>query len=595
MATTEFGDPVVESAVTEFGDPVYAPSDAPPRIEVRGTSADESDTRSAIVRAAETIGAPFARAGEAIAGGIEDLGVGIAHGGAGIVKGADKAITSALGAKYAQPQETPDLDAAYERTGPLGGVGNVIPEIALTAAPIARAGGAVARMLPRALGARAAPLVGDVVANAGYESGKAAAQGEDPGRAALLGGGGAVAGRAVGNVAGRVWNGITPEARTLLQNGITPTPGQAFGGEGIVAGGERLLSNLPLAGAAVDRAKRRAMGQYSEAEIDQALRQSGIPHEGSGFKAVRQINDQINAAYERVKPQTFLEPQDVKRAAGQTRQAVASIPLLTQQQGAEVARYYNQKIVPQIQRAEQAGTSIDGATAKSIDAEIGDLARQYAHSPDPKDHPLGMAFYALQSNMRDALKSNDPQVLQMLQQVNGAYKRMLPINIATERATGTRGQFTPDQFRAASTRSKVPGYDPRLALNDAARETLNEPGTGLARSLSRNLGVPGLGAAASVGAHAMGVPPEAIAAANAAIAVGGTGIAHALYSEPGIRMTLAAMDLIPRTRAWVSGLPPEKQQEFIMRMLAESPVSTKQALARVGSHLAAQQPVGATP
>ncbi|MDM0018178.1 hypothetical protein [Variovorax saccharolyticus] len=556
---------------------------APPRVEVRGTSVDEPSLRERLETALKPEPGGFM---DVLGTGVADLGVGIARGAKNIVTGSDKVITDIAGLKHARPQPTEALDAAYDRTGMMGGVGNVVPELALTAVPIARAA-KVASAFPRALGlSRAAPLVGDVAANAGYEAAKAGLSGGDPGDAAWKGAGGAAGGRMAGNLIGRMTGGITAEAQQLLKRGITPSPGQAFGGEGIVAGAERTLSSFPLAGAAVDRAKKRALKQYSEAEIDQALKETGIPHDGSGFKAVRQINAQIDQAYERVKPQTFLTPQDVKRAAGQTQQAVRSIPLLTDAQEGVVARYYAQKIAPLVQK----GNAIDGVTAKKIDREIGEFARSHAHSDNPADHPLGMAFYALQSNMRDALKSNDPQVLQMLTQLNGAYKRMLPVNIATERATGTRGQFTPDQFRAASTRSKVSARDPRLALNDAARETLNEPGTGLSRSLSRNLGVPGLGAAAAAGAHMAGVPAPVVAGGAAALGLGGTALSHALYSETGIRMMIGAMSLPAQTRQWVEKLSPEMQAEFVQRMVHQVP-ELKQLAAQVGSHIAAQQGV----
>lgn len=435
-------------------------------------------------------------------------------------------------------------------------------------------------------------MAADVAANAGYEAAKGAASGEgitDIVRDAGIGGAGAAGGRIVGNVLKRTLGGITPQARELLSKGVTPTYGQAFGNDGIVAAVERGVSNLPFAGPAVDAAKRRGMRQYSEAEVDAALKASGIPHEGSGFQAVREVNDAIHQAYEQVKPQTFLDPLDVKRAAGRAQQAVRDVPLLTESQEDTVGRYYVQKVLPLVQRAEQAGTVIDGVAARKVAVELNELAHKHATSPDVTLHPLGQAFGILKSSLDDVLKSNDPAVLQRLKQLNAAYGAMVPINIATERAASSRGAFTPNQYRSAATQSGTPSYSPRLALNDAARETLNEPGTGLTRSLSRTLGVPGVAGGASFAAHSLGIPPEAIVAANAAVAVGGAGVAHALYTEPGIRLMLRGMDLIPRTAQWVAGLAPERQREFVIRMMAENPGHMQRLAAQVGRQLATQQ------
>ncbi|MEJ8825619.1 hypothetical protein WKW80_26930 [Variovorax humicola] len=579
----------------------------PYRIEVRGTSADEDkpsfggDIDSAVGAVSaqnlgphsekslrDTLVDAAGRIGQGFAGGANLLGEKLTDIGNRVLPTDSPMV--------AENTESVKREAdAYRQQRPSlglpGALGEMGPELLLTGGPIASAGKSMLPLSTRLIGKRAAPLVSDVTANAGYSAAKSAAEGNgitDIMKDAAMGAGGAAAGRAVGNVTGRALGGITADAAQLMKAGITPTYGQAFGNDGIVAAAERALSKFPLAGAAVDRAKGRAIRQYSEAEIDQALKNTGIPHEGSGYKAVKQINDTIHAGYEDVKANTFLAPQDANQAVVRAAQAIKDIPLLTDAQQGSVVSYYQQKIVPELQKAQRAGTAIDGETAQKINVELGNLARSHANSSNPADHPLGQAFYTLQSSLRSALKSNDPAVLQQLQVLNGAYQRMLPINLATERATATKGGFTPNQFRSAATQSKVPSYDPRLNLNDAARETLNGPATGLSSSLSRNLGVPGVAGGLSFGAHQLGIPAEAIAAANAAVVLGGTGVAHALYSEPGIRLMLGAMNLIPSTAKWVFAQTPQRQQEFVLRMMAEHPDGMKKIAAQVGRALATQ-------
>jgi hypothetical protein len=496
-------------------------------------------------------------------------------------------------------QTLADADAYAKRAPSLGVpgmLGEMTPEVLASMYPIARAGTSLLPLATRMLGKRAAPFVADVAANAGYEGAKGyATNSPTPFMDALKGAGGAAAGRVVGNVAGRALGGITDDAATLLKAGITPTYGQAFGAGGIVDAMERTLQKLPLAGAAVDAAKRRAKGQYPEAEIDAALKATGIPHEGAGFKAVQQVNDAISDSYNNLKPHIelpfFSRPQAVNDAVAQIKN---DLPLLSGENATALNKLIQQRV---LNRAGNPLDRLDGAAFKDIDREIGEAVRsRLTGTPTANDREMARALQILQTNIRARVApvaNAAPEVMQQLQATNLAYKRMVPINIATAHATGgAKGQFSPDQFAAAAKQAKVPAYDPRMALNTAARETLNESGTGLGNALSRNIGVPGVGAGMHFAATALGVPHEALLAGEAAVALGGTGVAHALYTEPGIRMVLGAMNLIPSTAKWIVNQPFVKQQEFVHRMLVESPATTKKVLAQVGAHLAARQPQG---
>jgi hypothetical protein len=547
----------VEALNRELGRSAPASSDTPPPVRVEvplnldtAGSDPELSIRDTILKAAETLGTPFAKFGEYGANAIKhpidsayDLGVGLVHGGAHMATALDKAANKA-GLYRTPPQSTEAIDRAYAKAGPVAGVGNVIPS-GVALGPAGRLG-----VLP------------DVGANAGYSALEAYGEGQDPAKAAMWGGGGAAVGRYLGRTLG---SSAEPrgDVKTLLDAGITPTPGQAGGR--VAQTVEQVASDfIPGVGASVDAAKNRAIRQASQYEVKRAIAPISQPRPGqkvgveitepAGRKAVQQANDLIEQSYQSLVPKTFMTPDGARTAAQRAGAELDNMPGLTDRQRNFLYSYVEQKLGPMVRNR----GNIDGATAKALDAELAAQARRYGQSANAGDHALGDAFYTVREHLRGALQGTDNLAVAQLRATDQAYKNMIPVNKAATAAIRKKGVYDPVQFSQKGGSGEV---------NEAALNLLDKPSGGL-DTLARRGG--GFGVTSFLGGNPL---------VGAAAYGGGRLVSAALYSEPVVKGIIASMNLMPNVRTWVNGLPPDRQREFVQRMLETMAAPTGRSIA----------------
>lgn len=380
---------------------------------------------------------------------------------------------------YVSP-ESVDANKAYDAAGPAAGVGRVLPEMALSAVPIAGAAGKIAQgarmVLPKALQVLA-PAVGDIAANAGYAA-ATAAPGEAA-EAAKYGAAGAAGGRLLSRTLGGIVRPfVSKDAQTLIDQGVRPTPGQLFGDGpigGAIRGLEDQATSIPFVGSVIKYARGRSISEYGNAEINAALQPLGVTVKGSGSEAVEQASKAVSDTYDRVLPQTFIQPQNVKAALAKATASIDAIPLITDEQKGAIMKYAAQKIMPAISEATQRGGSISGDVAKGIDSEIGFLARKNSASQNPADHPLGEALYELQTSLRDTVQGVTPEATKVLGAARTAYRNLLPVISAADKSAP--GQFTPRQLnRAAGQFDQTPSAL-SLAGQNVLPNTVPDSGT----------------------------------------------------------------------------------------------------------------------
>jgi Transglycosylase SLT domain len=427
---------------------------------------------------------------------------------------------------------------------------SMAPEMMVTGGPIAGAGKLIASKLPLALG-RLSPFLGDVAANAGYASGRAALTGEDPAQAAMYGAGGAAGARVLTRTLGGVgkpW--MSQEARHLLDAGVTPTPGNLFSGvPGAVARtAEDVASGVGGVGNVIDYSRNSAQRQYVRAETRAAME----PIASTADKLPR-AKAAIKAAYERAKAATWLDPTKAQAAAQQAYADSANIPLLTSRQRALFGRTLFQKV----QSISQGGR-ISGETAKALDAELGDYANRYRTSAVVGERPLGEAFARAQKALRDVLEGDAAA----MRSADTAYSRFIPLKKAGANAT-------PQQI------GKRQG-DRQTPLNEAAQEALPAGSGRIGHSL-QGVGVIG----ALLTGH--GVHGAALTALTAA-----------LYSRPAVSFIVNGMGgLLPKaTRDYIATLPPARAIQYLDELSVRYPhlvPQMQQAVAQLGRQVAQQQ------
>ena len=461
-------------------------------------------------------------------------------------------------------------EANNEALGTAGKLGEITGEVAATAVPIGRAASLGGKVLAKTLG-RMAPATADIAANAGYAAGTA--EPDERGIAALVGGAGAAGGRVLTRALGGLARPfVSKEAQALIDAGVRPTPGQLFGDGPIgsaIRGIEDSATSIPLVGNVIKYARGRSIGEYGNAEINAALQPLGATVKGSGAEAVEQASRIVSDAYDRVLPQTFIQPKNVKTALSSALVSIDKIPLITDEQKGALMKYAAQKIMPAISEAAERGGPISGDVAKGIDSEIGFLARKHTGSMNPADHPLGEALYQLQASLRDTVEGTTPEAIKVLGAARSAYRKLLPVVSAADKSA--TGQFTPRQLnRASGQYNQTPG-----ALNRAGQSVLPNtvPDSGTAgRALL---------AATAAGGVSLGGP-----------AAGAT-LAAALYSGPGMSFLVNGLrGVVPdKVISHIASLPPAGQRTALEQLAAQIPAvgaRLRELVPQVGRALATQ-------
>jgi hypothetical protein len=129
-------------------------------------------------------------------------------------------------------------------------------------------------------------------------------------------------------------------------------------------------------GSVIKYARGRSISEYGNAEINAALKPLGVTVKGSGSEAVEQASKAVSDTYDRVLPQTFIQPQNVKAALAKATASIDGIPLITDEQKGAIMKYAAQKIMPAISEATQRGGPISGDVATRSYRPEGRLCRQ---------------------------------------------------------------------------------------------------------------------------------------------------------------------------------------------------------------------------
>ncbi|RYH67707.1 MAG: hypothetical protein EON54_03830 [Alcaligenaceae bacterium] len=437
-------------------------------------------------------------------------------------------------------------------------IGNATPEMVATGGPLAAvptvAKAAAARVLPQAI-AKFAPATADIGVNSAYSAAQAAAEGKDVGQAALWGAGGAAVGRALTRtLGGPAKPFVSQEARTLIERGVTPTPGQLFGdglGGSMVRGVEDKLTSIPIAGDIINYARGRSIHDYGRAEVTQALDPIGAKASGKGADMIQRAQKTVSDVYDDVLPRLTIQQQTATDALDAGRRAAASGGYLDPRQSAELDHFLAMRVRDRVKQG-----PITGRVAKDIDTEMGFQARKYSQSLDPKDHALGEAFYDLQAHWREGMVKNATgNDAQALAAANASYRQLLPIVKASDRAYAQNGRFTPNQLIQAGKSANVGSSDLTRAGSQVLPQRVPDSGSA-GRLLMGNL----LG-------HATGFGTAAMAA---------TAVSALVYSRPTVNFLVNGMGgLLPdATKKYIAYLAPKEAVDYMAYLAQRYPQLT---------------------
>ena len=314
--------------------------------------------------------------------------------------------------------------------------GNLIPAIAATAA------------MP---GAAPATLPGLMAESGAIGAAFGAAQpvygaGDFWNEKAKQAGTGAAFGAAAAPVAGAVSRVISPKAnpaaRKLMDEGVTPTPGQVMGGAWKTT--EEKMTSLPIMGDLIRWGQKRGVDEFNRAAYNRALEPIGqnaskLPVGRAGVKAVKTA---LSKAYDDILPKISFQADDVfAQEFAAVNQMTASLP-------DDVVRQYQKVIQNKFLDNMTLSGRMSGESLKKVESELGRIGVGYRKSPDFDQRQLGDAIHEVQAAIRRTLERSNPDYAEKLRAINKGYANYAIIRNAASRA-GTEGGFTPVQLDAA--------------------------------------------------------------------------------------------------------------------------------------------------
>lgn len=325
-----------------------------------------------------------------------------------------------------------------------------------------------------------------------------------------------------------------PEVKTLMGEGVTPTPGQILGGPWRSA--EEKLKSVPILGSSIRNAEGRAVDQFNTGAVNRALFPIGkkVPKGTLGHDAVEFARNAISQSYDDVltKIGQIAPDQQVAQQISAAGNSLQSIPGGRSQQFADIIR---DQLASRLQNGR-----MDGQAFKAAEQNIGNLAAQYMRSSDADQQILGLALADTQQALRQWVeRAAPPEAGRQLQRVNQAYAAYKRVERAAASTGSESGVFTPAALHSAVKaldRSKDKGSFARGTalmqdMSSAGKAVLSPkvPNSGTADRLllPGSLGLIGPLAASGAGALPLGY---GLAAATPS----------ALYTRPG-QATLAAL------------------------------------------------------
>ncbi len=372
----------------------------------------------------------------------------------------------------------------------------------------------------------------------------------EKGKQTALGAGGAVAAMPIAALAAKL---AAPKATTdpniqkLLSEDVRLTPGQMAGGA--LRSTENKATSIPLVGDMILNRQRAGVEDLNRAALNRALSPVGekLPKGiDIGREGVAHVQDTLSRKYGEVlarMPDIKLDRQFIQDTTA-LNQAAQMLPAdLTK----VVNSYIQERIVPRMRPIPAspwggpATAALDGQTMKTIDSELGQLAKSYGSSSDAGQRELAKHFRELKSVIFGLVQRNYPNEAPALKSIDKAWGNLAVVETAAGGAGAKEGVFSANQLSSAVKRNDPTIRDRSFAAGRARMQDLSDAASSVMPSNVPDSGTAGramlggTGLAGMLGGTSM-VSPEA-----AVIGGGATGLGMLAYTPWGQKLLEAMM------------------------------------------------------
>jgi hypothetical protein len=332
-----------------------------------------------------------------------------------------------------------DIDEAKRLDAPL---------MKTTAGSLGNIGGSMAMLAPTAMIPGANTMAG--AATIGALQGALLTPGDlsERGKAAGFGAAGGAAGAGLSRLmAGAAPAGVSPNVRTLADEGISLTPGQNAGGW--LKGFEDKATSMPIVGNIINNARMRGIEDFNQAAIRRATL-PGMNVQGVGNAAVQDVRQGLGQAYDELLPNLgFRSDAKFIDDLANIRDMAELLPKKSGMHGKEINQF-EEILNKQLTKRMTPQGNMSGETLKVAESEIGRLAKGYRSDPSFDNRQLGDALSELQNIIRQNLTRNNPDQADALKNINSAYANFKRIQRAASGVGAEDGVFTPAQLHNAA-------------------------------------------------------------------------------------------------------------------------------------------------
>ena len=330
---------------------------------------------------------------------------------------------------------------------------------------------------------------------------------------------------------------VNPQIQKLLNEGITPTPGQLVGGTAQRM--EDKAVSLPILGDAIVSARNRGTEQFNRAALNRALAPLGKDLNSIGRGGIKEVGETISQAYDDLLPKLSFRADNAFATDLARIQSMATE--LPEAQANQLQRIMQDKVLGKLTPQGFA----DGINYKQIESELGRMATNYLSATDADQRTLGAAISEVQKSLRETLTRSNPSMAKELGKINEAYSIFTRIQRAAGGVGAEGGVFTPAQLQSAVRAGDSSMRKGRFAKGEAVLQDLAEAGKTVMGGKVPNSGTAdrmfaGAGALAS-GAISPAIPGSLIGASVPYLPGVSNAVAAAIARRPAGAQDAAAL------------------------------------------------------
>lgn len=381
----------------------------------------------------------------------------------------------------------------------------------------------------------------------------------EKGKQTLVGG---ATGAAVAPIVGALARVIRPNtskaARTLLDEGVTPTPGQILGGAYRTT--EDKMTSLPLIGDAITSARKKSLDELNRAVYQRALTPIGQKADDLpvGREGVARVQQQLADAYDALLPKlSFKADKPFTQGVNTVRGMVRTLPRQIQSEFDDI---YRTEVVG---RMTPQGL-MNGQSFKDAETALGQRIRRLSIDPNRHAQQLKDAVQELRDQMRQGLTRANPAHAAELKAINQGWSNYARIRDAGSRLGDKSDGFTPADLLGAVRKNDRSVGKGQFATGRAQMQDLADAAVSTLPNKYPDSGTTGRAMISALSAGALGgsgfylnpLIPITAAAGALPYMPGGRQLAAALLARRGAMADPMAQSLRNATPKIAAGVAP---------------------------------------